>query len=83
MLKRCSRVLFSVTVTNFFVLPLFYLQKKANLALLEEEQAKAREEALHQEKLMEEEQKITEALEESKKVCLCDRIPVTLSVCMF
>lgn len=43
-------------------------QKKAHLALLEQEQAKAREEALHQEKLREEERKITEALEESKKI---------------
>ncbi|XP_022599137.1 flagellar radial spoke protein 2-like isoform X1 [Seriola dumerili] len=43
-------------------------EKKAHLALLEQEQAKAREEALYQEKLREEEQKISEALEESKKV---------------
>ncbi|XP_044034566.1 DPY30 domain containing 2 isoform X1 [Siniperca chuatsi] len=43
-------------------------EKKANLALLEQEQAKAREEALHQEKLREEERKISEALEESKKI---------------
>ncbi|TMS22282.1 DPY30 domain-containing protein 1 [Larimichthys crocea] len=42
-------------------------EKKAHLALQEQEQAKAREEALHQEKLREEEQKILEALEESKK----------------
>lgn len=47
----------------------FNLQKKAHLALLEQEQAKAREEALHQEKLREEERKISEAFEESKKVC--------------
>nr|XP_046232229.1 DPY30 domain containing 2 isoform X2 [Scatophagus argus] len=42
-------------------------EKKAKLALLEEERAKAREEALHQEKLREEERKISEALEESKR----------------
>ncbi|WP_159224934.1 DPY30 domain-containing protein, partial [Klebsiella pneumoniae] len=42
-------------------------EKKANLALLQQEQAKAREEASHQEKLREEERKISEALEESKK----------------
>uniref|UniRef100_A0A4W6C5H2 DPY30 domain containing 2 n=1 Tax=Lates calcarifer TaxID=8187 RepID=A0A4W6C5H2_LATCA len=42
-------------------------EKKAHLAVLEQERAKAREEALHQEKLREEEQKISEALEESKK----------------
>ncbi|XP_044034573.1 DPY30 domain containing 2 isoform X2 [Siniperca chuatsi] len=47
-------------------------EKKANLALLEQEQAKAREEALHQEKLREEERKISEALEESKKVTVTD-----------
>ncbi|XP_031698064.1 DPY30 domain containing 2 [Anarrhichthys ocellatus] len=41
-------------------------EKKATLALLLQEQAKAREEALHQEKLREEERKISEALEESK-----------------
>lgn len=38
------------------------------MALLEQERAKAREEAKHQEKLTEEERKISEALEESKKV---------------
>uniref|UniRef100_A0A4W6BXT5 DPY30 domain containing 2 n=1 Tax=Lates calcarifer TaxID=8187 RepID=A0A4W6BXT5_LATCA len=43
-------------------------EKKAHLAVLEQERAKAREEALHQEKLREEEQKISEALEESKKL---------------
>ncbi|KAK9530078.1 hypothetical protein VZT92_011611 [Zoarces viviparus] len=41
-------------------------EKKATLALLLQEQAKAREEALHQEKLRKEERKISEALEESK-----------------
>lgn len=55
----------------------FYLQKKANLALLEQEQAKARAEAWHQEKLREEERKISEALEESKKV-RC----VSISLCV-
>ncbi|XP_040885102.1 DPY30 domain containing 2 isoform X1 [Toxotes jaculatrix] len=43
-------------------------EKKAHLALLEQEQEKAREEALYQEKLREEERKISEALEESKRV---------------
>ncbi|XP_023263515.1 protein starmaker-like isoform X2 [Seriola lalandi dorsalis] len=43
-------------------------EKKAHLALLEQEQVKAREEALHQEKLREEEQKISGALEESEKI---------------
>ncbi|XP_035524080.1 DPY30 domain containing 2 isoform X4 [Morone saxatilis] len=42
-------------------------EKKAHLALLEQERVKAREEALYQEKLREEERKITEALEESKE----------------
>ncbi|KAK9530081.1 hypothetical protein VZT92_011612 [Zoarces viviparus] len=41
-------------------------EKKATSALLLQEQAKAREEALHQEKLRKEERKISEALEESK-----------------
>uniref|UniRef100_A0A3B4UDD4 DPY30 domain-containing protein 1 n=1 Tax=Seriola dumerili TaxID=41447 RepID=A0A3B4UDD4_SERDU len=49
-------------------------EKKAHLALLEQEQAKAREEALYQEKLREEEQKISEALEESKKVKVTDNV---------
>ncbi|XP_071379074.1 DPY30 domain containing 2 [Centroberyx affinis] len=44
-------------------------EQKINLALLEQEQLTAREEALHQQKLREEEQNISEALEESKKVC--------------
>lgn len=39
------------------------------MAVLEQEREKAREEALYQEKLREEEQKISKALEESKKVC--------------
>ncbi|KAG8008762.1 DPY30 domain-containing protein 1, partial [Nibea albiflora] len=43
-------------------------EKKAHLALQEQEQARAREEALHQEKLKEEEKKISDALEESKKI---------------
>ncbi|XP_026170482.1 DPY30 domain containing 2 isoform X3 [Mastacembelus armatus] len=43
-------------------------KKKAELALLEQEQAKAREEVLHQEKLREEERKIREALDESKEM---------------
>ncbi|XP_032357656.1 DPY30 domain containing 2 isoform X4 [Etheostoma spectabile] len=43
-------------------------KKRANLALLEQEQAKAREEALYQEKLREEERNISEALEDSIKV---------------
>ncbi|XP_051273431.1 DPY30 domain containing 2 isoform X2 [Dicentrarchus labrax] len=43
-------------------------EKKAHLAILEQERAKAREEALYQEKLKEEERKITEALEDSKKI---------------
>ncbi|XP_035524062.1 DPY30 domain containing 2 isoform X2 [Morone saxatilis] len=43
-------------------------EKKAHLALLEQERVKAREEALYQEKLREEERKITEALEESKEI---------------
>ncbi|XP_038592387.1 DPY30 domain containing 2 isoform X2 [Micropterus salmoides] len=43
-------------------------EKKANLAQLEQEQAKAREEALYQERLREEERKFSEALEESKKM---------------
>ncbi|XP_078134792.1 DPY30 domain containing 2 isoform X2 [Sander vitreus] len=43
-------------------------KKRATLALLEQEQAKAREEALHQEKLREEERKISEALKDSKKI---------------
>ncbi|KAM4525145.1 DPY30 domain containing 2 isoform 2-T2 [Odontesthes bonariensis] len=43
-------------------------EKKASLALLEQEQARARREPLHQEKLREEEQKINKALEDSKKV---------------
>lgn len=48
------------------------------MALLEQEQAKARDEALHQEKLREEERKISEALEESKKVRY-----VTIPLCVF
>ncbi|KAL3051766.1 hypothetical protein OYC64_001907 [Pagothenia borchgrevinki] len=43
-------------------------EKKANLLVLEQERAKAREEALHQERLREEERKIREADEESKKI---------------
>uniref|UniRef100_A0A7N6BKZ1 DPY30 domain-containing protein 1 n=1 Tax=Anabas testudineus TaxID=64144 RepID=A0A7N6BKZ1_ANATE len=43
-------------------------ERKASLAILEQEQAKAREEALHQEKLRAEERKFSEALEESKKL---------------
>lgn len=69
-IKNAKKVwygLFSEPQASMFA-QLFYLQKKANLALLQQEQAKAREEALHQEKLREEEQKISEALEESKKV---------------
>ncbi|XP_030611429.1 DPY30 domain containing 2 isoform X2 [Archocentrus centrarchus] len=46
----------------------YQAEKRAKLALLEEEQAKAREEELHQEKLMEEERKISEGLEDSKKL---------------
>ncbi|KAM3592820.1 uncharacterized protein V6R79_025786 [Siganus canaliculatus] len=49
-------------------------EKKASLALLEQEQAKAREEALHQEKLKEEEHKITEALQASGKVMATETI---------
>uniref|UniRef100_A0AAQ4PT82 DPY30 domain containing 2 n=1 Tax=Gasterosteus aculeatus aculeatus TaxID=481459 RepID=A0AAQ4PT82_GASAC len=41
-------------------------KKKATLALLPQEQAKARQEATHQEKLREEERTISEALLESK-----------------
>ncbi|XP_034717154.1 DPY30 domain containing 2 isoform X5 [Etheostoma cragini] len=43
-------------------------KKMANLALLEQEQAKAREAALYKEKLREEERNISEALEDSKNV---------------
>ncbi|XP_073345286.1 DPY30 domain containing 2 [Pagrus major] len=43
-------------------------QKKANVALLEQEREKAKEEVLHQERLKEEEQKISVELEESKKI---------------
>ncbi|XP_029383110.1 DPY30 domain containing 2 [Echeneis naucrates] len=43
-------------------------EKRAHLALLEQQKAKAREEALYQDKLRGEEQKFTEALEESKNV---------------
>ncbi|XP_034717152.1 DPY30 domain containing 2 isoform X3 [Etheostoma cragini] len=43
-------------------------QKMANLALLEQEQAKAREAALYKEKLREEERNISEALEDSKNI---------------
>ncbi|KAK2884530.1 hypothetical protein Q8A73_021004 [Channa argus] len=43
-------------------------EKRAKLAVLEQEQAKAREEAVHQERLREEEQKLSEALKGSKKV---------------
>nr|XP_020472204.1 DPY30 domain-containing protein 1-like [Monopterus albus] len=49
-------------------------EKKTKLALLEQEQAKAREEALYQEKLREEQHKINEALEESKKVKITNTI---------
>ncbi|XP_063749740.1 DPY30 domain containing 2 isoform X2 [Eleginops maclovinus] len=51
--------------------------KKANLALLEQERAKAREEALHQEKLREEERKISEAAEESNKISEKEDSPTT------
>ncbi|XP_029312310.1 DPY30 domain containing 2 [Cottoperca gobio] len=50
-------------------------KKKANLALLEQERAKAREKALDQEKLRDEERKITEAVEESKKISVKDDSP--------
>lgn len=60
---------FSLTVTSPVVLPLLYLQKKANLSLLEQERQVAKEEVLHQERLKEEERKISVELEESKKVC--------------
>lgn len=43
-------------------------QKKAQLVVLEQEQARAREEALHQEKLREEERRLSGALEECKGV---------------
>ncbi|KAF3704174.1 DPY30 domain-containing protein 1 [Channa argus] len=43
-------------------------EKRAKLAVLEQEQAKAREEAVHQERLREEEQKLSEALKGSKKL---------------
>lgn len=39
------------------------------MAALQEEVSKAREEALHQERLREEERKLSEALEEAAKVC--------------
>ncbi|XP_029954651.1 DPY30 domain containing 2 [Salarias fasciatus] len=48
-------------------------QKKAHLALLEEERAKAREEMLHQEKLKQEETVISKALEASEDVCCLTR----------
>lgn len=60
--------LYSITITSL-VARSHYLQKKAYLALVEQEQEKAREEALHQEKLKEEERTLSEALEESKHVC--------------
>lgn len=60
---------FSLTVTSPVVFPLLYLQKKANLSLLEQERQEANEEALHQQRLKEEERKISVELEESKKVC--------------
>lgn len=44
------------------------MQKKASKAQMEKELSKAREEALHQEKLQEEERKINEAFEKSKQV---------------
>lgn len=50
---------------------LCYLQKKATVALLLQERAKAQEEALHQEKLREEEHQIRETLEESKTKVRC------------
>ncbi|XP_032357653.1 DPY30 domain containing 2 isoform X2 [Etheostoma spectabile] len=50
-------------------------KKRANLALLEQEQAKAREEALYQEKLREEERNISEALEDSIKISEKDDAP--------
>lgn len=51
------------------IVPL-YFQKKAHLAVVQQELTKAREEALNQEKLKEEEEmKIIKTLEESEKVC--------------
>lgn len=61
---------FSVTYTSF-VVTILYFQKKATLALLPQEQAKARQEATHQEKLREEERTISEALLESKTDVCC------------
>ncbi|XP_034049279.1 DPY30 domain containing 2 [Thalassophryne amazonica] len=43
-------------------------EKKASLALLEQEQVKAREEALLEEKLREKEQRLQDALEDSEKM---------------
>lgn len=57
----------------------FCLQKKANLAVLEQERAKARAKEAHLEKLQDEEEKISEALEESpevRKSPLCHSKPV-------
>lgn len=45
-------------------IPHFFLQKKAKLALLDQERTKAR-----MEKLQEEDRKIRETLEESDKLC--------------
>lgn len=60
----------------------FCLQKKAKLAVLEQERAKARAKEAHLEKLQEEERKISEAMEETKKLSsevmkrLCHSKPV-------
>lgn len=51
------------------------------MALLEQERAKAKAEALYQEKLHEEEQKINEELEESRKVW-CLKISLALLMCV-
>lgn len=44
----------------------FFLQKKAKVALLEQERAEARAKEAHLEKLQEEERKVSQALQETK-----------------
>lgn len=44
----------------------FFLQKKAKLAVLEQERAEARAKEAHLEKLQEEERRISQALQEAK-----------------
>ncbi|KAJ3608535.1 hypothetical protein NHX12_025582, partial [Muraenolepis orangiensis] len=63
----------SSTSTAHLPYPPAASERKENLALLEQEQARARGEAMNQEKLREEE-KIKEELEKSLKVCREDDI---------